>query len=112
MAESRRLHFLEFHGYRFAVRGVRFKELALLEAEHPCQNVSREGLYLRVEVAHDGIVVTARVLNGVFDLAEGILQLREFLRSLQLRIILGDGKQGLERCCELRLSRSLIGGGA
>src|ERR1035438_9565893 len=110
MAESRRLHFLEFHGYRFAICGVRLEELPLLEAEHPRQNVGRERLYLRVEVAHDGIVVTARVLNGVFDLAEGILQLRELLRSLQLRIILGDGKQALERSGELIFSRRFIGG--
>src|ERR1035441_10336542 len=102
MVESLGLHFLEFHGYRFAICGVRLKELSLLEAEHPRQNVGREGLYFRVQVAYDGIVVTARVLNGVFDLAERILQLGELLRSLQLRIILGDGKQALERSGELR----------
>src|SRR6202521_1755551 len=100
---------LEFHRYWFAIGGSGFEELFLLEAEHPGQNVGRERLNLGVQVANDGIVVAAGVLNGVLDFAERILQLREFLRRLELGIILGYGKQAFERAGQLILGGSLVG---
>ena len=59
----------ELHRDWFAIGSSRFEELLLLEVEHPGQNVGRESLNLGVQVAHDGVVVAAGVLNCVLDLA-------------------------------------------
>jgi hypothetical protein len=61
---------LELHRHRLAIRGSDFEELALLEAEHSGENVRRERLNLRIQVAHHRVVVAARVLDRVFGLAE------------------------------------------
>src|ERR1700722_8739175 len=74
-----RIDGLELHGYWFAVGFAGLEELASLEVEHAGQNVGGEHLYFRVQIAHHGVVVTARVLDGVFRLAQRALQLRELL---------------------------------
>src|SRR6267378_3662687 len=66
-------HGLELYRDRFAIGGRSFEELLLLEAEHPGQNVGRERLNLGVQVAHNGVVVAAGVLNSVLDFTERIL---------------------------------------
>src|SRR5579859_3691291 len=101
---------LELHGYWFAIGGCGFEKLFLLEAVHPGQNVGRERLNLSVEVAHYSVVIAASVLNRVLDLAERILQLGEFLRSLKLGIVFSDSKQALEGAGELILGERLIDG--
>src|SRR5580693_6676116 len=99
---------LELHCYRLAVGSIHFEKLPRLEAEHAGQNVSRERLNLGVQVAHDGVVITAGVLNRVLSLTQGTLQLGEFLGSLQLRVILGHGEQALQRAGKLVLRGSLV----
>src|SRR5579864_6185147 len=79
---------LDLRGLAVGLRGL--KELARRETEHPGQNVRGERLNLRVQVAHHCVVITPRILNRVFCLAQRSLQLSEFLRSLELRIILRD----------------------
>src|ERR1019366_5848404 len=101
-------HELELHSDWFAIGGSRFEELLLLEAEHPGQNVGRERLNLGVQVAHDGVVVAARVLNCVLDRAERILELGEFLRGLELGIIFCHRKQTFEGAGQLILGGSLV----
>jgi len=60
----------EFYGDGFAVGFGGFEELARLEVEHACENVCGERLDFRIEIAHDGVVVTAGILDGIFGLAE------------------------------------------
>src|ERR1051326_4595292 len=64
----------KFNLRRFAFGLGRFKELFLLEAESAGQQVGRKSLDLRVQVADHSVVVAARILNGVFELIERILQ--------------------------------------
>src|SRR5579885_1894350 len=60
---------------RFALGGRGdFKELARLEAKHVGENVGGELLDFGVQVADDGVVVAPRVLHGIFNLRERILQ--------------------------------------
>ena len=75
---------------RFAFRGgSHFKEFARLEAEHAGKNTRRELLNLGVQVAHDGVVIAARVLHAVFDLRQRILQRGETFDGAKLRISFG-----------------------
>src|SRR4029077_7512796 len=93
---------LEFYLHVLAVRRrFHFKELPRVEAEHPGDNVGREGLHAGVEVAHHRVVVAAGVLDVVFNRVERCLQSCELFRSLQFRIILRHGEQALERAREL-----------
>src|SRR6266568_3482334 len=51
---------LELHGWHSALRGIgNLKELPLLEVEHAGNEVGRERLNLRIQVANHGVVVTA-----------------------------------------------------
>src|SRR5947209_20559918 len=50
--------------------GLGLEELARLEAEHSRNHVAGESRDLGVQIANDGVVVAARVLNCVLGLAE------------------------------------------
>src|SRR6185437_11865516 len=72
-------------------RGRDFEEFARFEIEHAGDDVGRELRDFRVEVADDGIVVAAGVLDRVLELIEGLLELRKAFDGTQLRI--GFGKR-------------------
>src|SRR3990170_5133117 len=79
---------------RFALRGVgQLEELARLEGEKAGDEVRGEHLDLGVEVAHHGVVVAAGVLDGLFNLAERVLELREALDGAQLRVGFGQREE-------------------
>ena len=59
----------ELYGDWLAVGFGGLEELARREIEHAGENIRGEDLNLGVEVAHDCVVVAARVLDGVFGLA-------------------------------------------
>src|SRR3981189_2439679 len=89
----RRAGRVEAHLGRFAFGcSGHFEELARLEAEHVGKDVGRKLLNLGVEVAHDGVVVTPRVLHGVLDLGERILERSETFDGTELRVGLGKRK--------------------
>src|SRR6059036_4346924 len=85
------------------------EELARREAEGAGDQVRGELRDARVQVAHHRVVVAARVLHRVLDLAEARLELREVLRGAELRVGLGEREdlpQGLrERSLGLGLGR-------
>ena len=58
---------LDRHG--FAVGFGYLEELPLLKAKHAGDQVGGERLDFGVEVAHHGVVVATRILNGVLSLA-------------------------------------------
>src|SRR5712692_3148524 len=87
------------------------EELARLEAEHPGDDVRRELSDLRVEVADGSVVVAPRVLDGVFDLGQCVLELREAFHRAKLRVSLSQGKQLPQRAGEHTL-RLALGRGA
>src|SRR5207245_1201424 len=62
------------------------EELARREAERAGDQVRGKLRDARIQVAHHRVVVAARVLHRVLDLAEARLQLREVLRGAQLRV--------------------------
>src|SRR6266436_2269232 len=96
---------------RFALgRGGNFEKLAGLEAEHPGKNIRGELLDFGVEVADNGVVIAARVLDGVLDLRQGILQRSETLDGAKLRISLGKCKETFQRAGEHVLRLGLVGG--
>src|SRR6202044_1221252 len=73
---------LELHSDRLAIGLGGLEELARGEVEHSGKDVRGERLDLSIEVANDGVVVAAGVLDWVFRLTQRFLPLREFLRSL------------------------------
>src|ERR1051326_7423178 len=77
------------------------KKLPLGKSEHPRQYVCREGLNLRVQIAYHRIVIAACILDLVFRLTERSLELREFLGSFELGIVLRYGEQALQRAGQL-----------
>src|SRR5260370_38594900 len=94
---------------RFALgRGGNFEKLAGLEAEHPGKNIRGELLDFGVEVADNGVVIAARVLDGVLNLRQRILQRSETLDGAKLRISLCKCKEAFQRAGEhvLRLGRA------
>src|SRR5258708_9569077 len=98
---------------RFALgRSGNFEKLAGLEAEHPGKNIRGELLDFGVEVADNGVVIAARVLHGVLDLRQGILQRGETLDGAELRISLGKCKEAFQRAGEHVLRLGLVGGAA
>src|SRR6185369_5921236 len=90
------------------------EELARLETEGARDDAVGELGDLRVQVAHDGVVVPPRVSDLVLDLLQRTLQRGEALDGPQLRIGLGEREQALERAAEralrLRLRARLLGG--
>src|SRR5574340_271796 len=80
---------LYFGNFAFR-RRAEFEKLARFEIEHAGDDVRWKLRDLRVEVAHHGVVITARVLNRVLDLIERLLQLVEALHGPQLRIRFGQ----------------------
>ncbi len=85
---------LELHVGNGAFGGIGdLKELPLLEVEHPRNDVGRERLNFGVEVAHHGVVVTARILQRVFQLGERLLQRLELGVGLQVGIGFGNREQ-------------------
>src|ERR1017187_8750624 len=104
----------ELHRDRFALR--RFgdvEELLLLNVEHTRHDICREGLDLGVQVAHHRVVITARVLDSIFQSAQRTLQRLELLRGAQLRVSLGYREQPAQGVSELSLGFALLrrGGG-
>src|SRR5512145_357170 len=77
-------------------RGLELEVLALREAEGPREQVAREGLDRGVEVAHDRVVVAARVLDRVLDAGQLALEPEEVLVRAQLGVRLGDREQRLQ----------------
>src|SRR5438034_7107752 len=61
-----------------------------VELEEGRDEVRREGLHRGVEVAHDRVVVAARVLDRLLQLAERPLELDEVRVRLEVRIRLGE----------------------
>ena len=96
-------------GFALGGRGD-FKEFTLLEAEHAREDVGGELQNLGVEVAHHSVVIASGVLDGVFDLGEGILQRSETLDGAELRIGFGKGKEAFERAGEHVFGCGLVGG--
>src|SRR5271154_1671588 len=93
--------------WRFALgRRADFEEFAGFDVEHAGDDVRRELNNFRVEVANDGVVIAARVLNTVLNLAERLLKLREALNRAKLRIGFGErenlSKRGGERSLGFR----------
>src|SRR5713226_8102923 len=86
------------------------EEFARLESQHVGENIRRELLDLGVQVAHHGVVIAPRVLHGVFDLRQGILQRSKALDRAELRIRLGQCKQALERAGKHVLRLGLVAG--
>src|SRR5919197_3875893 len=79
---------------------LRTLELEILtrpETQEAGDQRRREGLDRGVEVAHDCVVVTTRVLDGVLDAPEHRLQLLEILVGLELRIRFGE-REELPEC--------------
>src|SRR5215467_8864546 len=71
---------LKLYSHVFAVGGrLHFKELPRVEAEHSRDDVGRERLDARIEVAHHGVVVAACVLDVVLNRVERTLQSHELL---------------------------------
>src|SRR5262245_50432519 len=68
---------------------VELEVLTLGEAEEQRDLVGREAIDGGVEVAHDRVVVAARALDRLLDLAQRSLQLAKALIGLQLWIRLG-----------------------
>src|SRR5208337_4595130 len=96
---------------RFALGGGRnFKELALLETQHSRNNVGGELQDLGVEVADDGVVIAARVLDGIFNLGERILQRGEAFNGTELRVGLGESEKAFQRAGQHVFRLGLIGG--
>src|SRR6266852_2375475 len=82
----RRVRCVEAHLGRFAFGcSGHFEELARLEAEHVGKDVGRKLLNLGVEIAHHGVVVAPRVLHGVLNLGERILERSEAFDGTKLR---------------------------
>ena len=76
-----------------SVSSLIWKNSRGLEAEERRQDVRRDLGDLRVEVAHDGVVVAAGVLHRLLDLRERRLELGEALDGAQLRIGLGEREE-------------------
>src|SRR5579884_1826781 len=96
---------------RFALgRRADFKEFTRFEAEHAGEDVRRELLDFGVQVADDRVVIAPRVLHGVLDLGEGILQGSEAFDGAQLRIGLGKSEEALERAREHVFGLGSVGG--
>src|SRR5437899_4251726 len=83
------------------------EELARREAERAGDQVRGELPDAGVQVAHHRIVVAARVLYRVLDLAEAGLQLREVLRGAELRVRLGEREDVAQRLRERALRLGL-----
>src|SRR6266849_2260935 len=78
---------VEAHLGSFALsRRGDFKELARLESQHVGKDIGRELLDLGVQVAEHCVVVAARVLDGIFDLGQRVLQRRKALNGAELWI--------------------------
>src|SRR5208337_2803946 len=72
---------------RFALGGGRdFKELALLETQHSRNDVGGKLQDFGVKVADDGVVVAARVLDGILNVGERFLERGEALNGAELRV--------------------------
>src|SRR5690242_9622373 len=71
----------------FALGGSRdFEEFARFEIAHASDDIGRKLLDAGVEVAHGSVVIAARVLQRVFDLVQGGLELAKILGRAELRV--------------------------
>src|SRR5262245_20016466 len=80
---------------------VELEVLPLGEAEEQRDLVGREAVDAGVEVADDRVVVAARALDRLFDLAERGLQLVEALVGLELRIRFRQREELAQGACQL-----------
>src|SRR5437870_9301609 len=83
---------------------IELEVLALGEAEERRDLIGREAVDGRVEIADDGVVIAARALNRLLDLAERALELAEALVGLELGIRLGEREELPERAGQRMLS--------
>src|SRR5207249_9906238 len=67
------------------LRAIELEVPPRMELEERCDEVRRESLHRGVQVAHDRVVVAARALNRVLDLAERPLELDEVRIRLEVR---------------------------
>src|SRR5208283_771444 len=96
---------------RFALGGGRdFKELALLETQHARNDVGGELQDFGVEVADDGVVVAAGVLDGILNVGERFLERSEALNGAELRVSLGEGEEAFQRAGQHIFRLGLVGG--
>ena len=81
-------------------RIVQTEELSRTEPHHPGDDARGELLDRRVEVAHHGVVVAARILEVVLDIGQRLLEAGKARRCAQLRVCLGDREHTLQRAAE------------
>src|SRR5688572_16502378 len=74
-------------------RAVELEVPARRKQEERRDDVGRKGLHRGVQVAHDRVVVAARVLDRVLDVAERPLELDEVRVRLEVRIRLGEREE-------------------
>ena len=64
----------------------------------------------RVEVAHDGVVIAARILHAVFNLVQRVLKLIEAFHGAKLRVGFGESKYLAQRGSERAFGFCFRGG--
>src|SRR4030095_12673019 len=82
---------------------VELEVLPLDEAEEQRDLVGRKAVDRRVQIADDGVVVAARALDRLLDLAERALELAKALVRLEVRIRFGEGEELAQRSGQLVL---------
>src|SRR5208337_4585270 len=96
---------------RFALGGGSdFKEFTLLETQHSRDDVGGELQDFGVEVADDGVVVAAGVLDGILNVGERFLERSEALNGAELRVSLGEGEEAFQRAGQHIFRLGLVGG--
>jgi hypothetical protein len=72
------------------------EELFVLQFKPSGNQIRRKGLHPGVVIADSTIVITAGLLQGVFNLREFLLQVQKVGVSSQLRIVFGHAEQVME----------------
>ena len=91
---------LELHLYRLLRRLFVFgkcKEVSALEAEHATNEVRGKRLQSAVQITYDTVIEAARRLDLVLGIRKLVLELAEVLVGFEVRIVLGNCKERLER---------------
>src|SRR5205807_6216236 len=70
-----------------------FEELARFEIAHARNHIGRKLLHAGVEIAHRSVVITARILQRVFNLVERGLKLGKVVRGAKLRVGFRERKE-------------------
>src|SRR5438128_2291734 len=101
---------LEADLWQLAVSCLGLEELELLVAHRSGDEVRRKRGDGGVEVAHDGVIVAPRILDGVFYGSELRLEIAESARRLELRIRLRGDDETAQRVRELALGLRALRG--